>query len=125
MKRMTHIMSISVIAGILISVGCVFLVLGTVPVKNTLNGNTLTVKYIVGKETIDMTDAHFYPVPEDATNHIIRIGGTSIGKKHSGNFMNTKTRTKYKFYLTGHGEKVYFEIGNKKYLVDGITEPAK
>lgn len=122
---MTHIMSISVIAGILISVGCVFLVLGTVPVKNTLNGNTLTVKYIVGKETIDMTDAHFYPVPEDATNHIIRIGGTSIGKKHSGNFMNTKTRTKYKFYLTGHGEKVYFEIGNKKYLVDGITEPAK
>ena len=122
---MTHIMSISVIAGILISVGCVFLVLGTVPVKNTLNGNTLTVKYIVGKETIDMTDAHFYPVPEDATNHIIRIGGTSIGKKHSGNVMNTKTRTKYKFYLTGHGEKVYFEIGNKKYLVDGITEPAK
>ena len=123
MKSISHIMSISVIATILITVGCVFLILGTVPVKNTLDGNTLTVKYILGKERIDMTDAHFYPVPEDATKHIIRIGGTSIGKKQSGNFMNTKTRTKYKFYLTGQGEKVYFEIGDKKYLVDGITVP--
>ena len=125
MKSITNIMSISIIASILIATGCVLLILGTLPVKNTLNGNTLTVKFVLGKETIDMTDAHFYPVPEDATKHIIRIGGTSVGKKHSGNFMNTKTKTKYKFYLTGHGEKVYFEIGDKKYLVDGITVPEK
>ena len=116
-------MSISLIAGVLIIAGSLLLVLGTVPVKNTLEGKTLTVKYIIGKQTIDMTDAHFYPVPEDALHHIIRVGGTSIGKKHSGNFMNTKTRTKYKFFLTGQGDKVYFEIGDKKYLVDGITVP--
>ena len=123
MKTNSRIMSISLIAGVLIIAGSLLLVLGTVPVKNTLEGKTLTVKYIIGKQTIDMTDAHFYPVPEDALHHIIRVGGTSIGKKHSGNFMNTKTRTKYKFFLTGQGDKVYFEIGDKKYLVDGITVP--
>ena len=36
--------------------------------------------------------------------------------------MNTKTRTRYKFFLTGHGERVYFEIGDKKYLVDGLSQ---
>ena len=117
------IMGISGIAGILITIGAILFVLGTVPVENTLEGNTLTVKFIIGKQKIDMTDAEFLPVPEEATHHIIRIGGTSIGKKHSGNFMNTKTRTKYKYYLTGKGQKVYFEIGDKKYLVDGISVP--
>jgi hypothetical protein len=34
--------------------------------------------------------------------------------------MNTRSRTRYKFYLTGKGEKTYFEIGKEKYLVDGI-----
>ena len=114
-------MSTSIIAGILITVGCFLLVLGTLPVKNIYDGKTLTVKFILGKEVINMQDAQFFPVPEDATHHIIRIGGTSVGTKHSGNFMNTKTKTKYKFYLTGKGEKVYFEIGDKKYLVDDIT----
>ena len=37
--------------------------------------------------------------------------------------MNTKTKTKFKFYLTGKGERHYFEIGDKKYLVDDITVP--
>lgn len=56
-------------------------------------------------------------------NHnIIRVGGTSIGKKHSGNFMNTKTKNKYIFYLTGKGEQVYFEIGDKRYLVDDLGD---
>lgn len=115
------IMTTSLIAGILITIGCVLLVLGTLPMKNTYDCKTLKVKFIIGQEVIDMTDAVFLPVPEEATHHIIRIGGTSVGKKHSGNFMNTKTKTKYKFYLTGKGEKVYFEIGDKKYLVDDIT----
>lgn len=117
---MNRIMSISILAGILITAGAILLVLGTIPMKNSIDGNTLTVKYIIGKEKIDISNAHFYPVP-DAVNHdIIRIGGTSLGKKHSGNFMNTRTRTRYKFYLTGEGERKYFEIGDKKYLVDGI-----
>ena len=113
-------MSISILAGILITAGAILLVLGTIPTKNTLEGNTLTVKYIIGKDKIDMTNAHFYPVPDEVNHNIIRIGGTSLGKKHSGNFMNTRTRTRYKFYLTGEGERKYFEIGDKKYLVDGI-----
>ena len=120
---MKRIMTITLLATILIIGGTILLILGTIPVKNTLDGNTLTVKYIIGKDTIDMTDAHFMPIPDEVNHNIIRIGGTSIGKIHSGNFMNMKTKTKYKFYLTGKGERHYFEIGDKKYLVDDITVP--
>ena len=116
-------MGITAIATVLIVAGVVLLVLGSIPVKNTLEGNTLTVRYIIGEEKIDMSGANFYPVPDEVNHNIIRVGGTSIGRKHSGNFMNTKTRTRYKFYLTGNGERVYFEIGDKKYLVDGINRP--
>ena len=35
--------------------------------------------------------------------------------------MNTQTRTRYFFYLTGKGQNTYFEIGDKKYLVDGLS----
>ena len=115
---MKRIMTITLLATILIIGGTVLLILGTVPVKNTLEGNTLTIHFILGKETIDMTDARFMPIPDEVSHNIIRIGGTSIGRIQSGNFMNTKTKTKYKFYLTGKGEKRYFEIGDKKYLVD-------
>lgn len=117
---MKKAMTFSLISTILIVVGVVLLILSTYPVRNTLENNTLTVKFVLGEKKIDMTDAHFYPVPEDALHNIIRVGGTSIGKIHSGNFVNTKTKTKYKFYLTGKGEKTYFEIGKEKYLVDGI-----
>ena len=120
---MNRIMTISLIASVLIIGGTVLLILGTIPVKNTYDGKTLTVKFIIGKETIDMTGARFMPIPEETTRNIIRIGGTSIGKIHSGNFMNMKTKTRYKFYLTGKGERHYFEIGEKKYLVDDITVP--
>ena len=120
---MKRIMTITLLATVLIIGGTILLILGTIPVKNTLDGNTLTVKYIIGKDTIDMTDAHFMPIPDEVNHNIIRIGGTSIGKIHSGNFMNMKTKTKYKFYLTGKGERHYFEIGDKKYLVDDITVP--
>lgn len=119
---MKKAMSISLISAILIIAGSLLLILSTFPVGNTLEDNTLTIKFVIGEKKIDMTDAHYYPVPEDTTHNIIRVGGTSIGKKQVGNFMNTKTRTKYKFYLTGKGEKVYFEIGKDKYLVDGISE---
>ena len=114
-------MWIATLGGILITFGVVLLILGTIPVKNTLEGDKLTVRFIIGKKVIDMEGAKFMPVPEDVTHHIIRIGGTSIGSKHSGWFMNTKTKTKYQFYLTGKGEKGYFEIGSDKYLVDDIT----
>ena len=117
---MNKIMGISTIAAILITFGVILLVLGSLPMENRLEGNTLTVNFIIGKKIIDMTDARFMPVPEEVNHNIIRIGGTSLGKKHSGNFMNTRTKTKYLFYLTGKGEKVYFTAGGKRYLVDGI-----
>ena len=117
---MKRIMWISILSGILIASGVTLLVLSSLPMKNKLEGNTLTVKFVIGKDRINMTDAKFYPVPEEVNHNIIRMGGTSLGKKHSGNFMNTRTKTKFKFYLTGEGERKYFEIGDKKYLVDGI-----
>lgn len=115
-----QIMLTSVIAPVLIVVGVVLLVLGSLPVENKIEGNNLVVKFVIGKKTIDISEAVVMPIPEEVNHNLIRVGGTSVGKKHSGNFMNTKTRTKYIFYLTGKGERTYFEIGCDKYLVDGV-----
>ncbi len=109
------------LAAILITVGAVLLVLGTLPMENKVEGKNLVVKFVIGKKVIDVSDAVVMPVPDEVNHNIIRVGGASIGKKHSGNFMNTKTKTKYKFYLTGKGERTYFEIGSDKYLIDGIS----
>ena len=114
-------MWISTLSAILITVGVVLLLMSTLPVENRIEGNDLVVKFVLGKKVIDISDAVVKPVPEEALHNIIRVGGTSIGKKHSGNYMNTKTKTKFLFYLTGKGNKTYFEIGPDKYLVDGVT----
>lgn len=116
-------MWISTIAGVLIVLGTILLVLSTLPTGNELEGDKLTVHFVIGKKVINMKDAKFLPVPDDVSRNIIRVGGTSIGNKHSGNYMNTKTKNKYVFYLSGKGQKTYFEIGKTKYLVDGITPP--
>ena len=115
------IMTITILGTALIIAGASLLILGTLPMQNTVEEKDLVVKFVIGKKVIDISDAVVKPIPEDATHHIIRVGGTSIGKKHSGHFMNRKTKTKYLFYLTGKGEKTYFEIGDNKYLVDGVT----
>ena len=116
-----RIMWASVLASILIVMGVNLLVLGSIPVKNTIENNTLIVNFIIGKKVIDVTDAKFLPVPNDVDKNLIRTNGTSVGKKKSGHFKNTKTKNKYIFYLTGNGERVYFEIGDKKYLVDNVN----
>lgn len=116
------IMGISTVGTLLIIIGAVLLILGTYPVENKMEGKNLVVKFVVGKKVIDMTDAVFLPVPDDVNHNIIRVGGTSVGKVRSGNFKNRKTGTRYKFYLTGKGERTYFEIGSAKYLVDGISK---
>ena len=113
-------MQIQMIATILILAAVLLLALSTIPVSNKIENGTLTVKFILGQKIIDMKDARFLPVPEETEHNIIRIGGTSIGKKRSGNFYNYKTKTWYQFYLIGKGAKTYFEIGDKKYLVDGL-----
>ena len=115
------IMLTSTLAAVLITVGVILLVLGTLPMENKVEGKNLVVKFVIGKKVIDVSDAVVMPVPDEVNHNIIRVGGTSIGKKHSGNFMNTKTKTKYKFYLTGKGERTYFEIGGDKYLIYGIS----
>ena len=81
---MKNIMGTSVLASVLITIGCVLLVLGTLPVENKIEGKNLIVKYVIGKKVIDISDAVVMPVPEDVNHNIIRVGGTSIGKKHSG-----------------------------------------
>ena len=115
------IMTTSALATAIILIGVTLLVLGSIPTKNTIEGNTLTVHFMIGTKVIDITDAKFLPVPDDVDSDLIRTNGTSVGKKKSGHFKNTKTKNKYIFYLTGNGEKVYFEIGDKKYLVDNIN----
>ena len=116
-----NIMLTSTLAAVLITVGVILLVLGTLPMENKVEGKNLVVKFVIGKKIIDISDAVVMPVPDEVNHNIIRIGGTSVGKKHSGNFMNIKTKTKYKFYLTGKGERTYFEIGSDKYLIDGVS----
>ena len=116
------VMTTSFLATILIIAGTILLVLGTIPVQNTLIDNTLTVNFVIGKKVIDVTDAKYLPVPDDIDKNLIRTNGTSVGKKKSGHFKNTKTKNKYIFYLTGNGERVYFEIGDKKYLVDNVNK---
>jgi hypothetical protein len=115
------IMWTSTLAAVLIAVGAVLLVLGTLPMENKVEGKNLVVKFIIGKKVIDISDAVVMPVPDEVNHNIIRVGGTSVGKKHFGNFMNARTRTKYKFYLTGKGERTYFESGGERYLVDGVS----
>ena len=112
----------SIFAPILIVIGVALLVLGSLPIKNTIKDNTLTVNFVVGKKVIDVTDAKFLPVPDDVNKNLIRTNGTSVGKKKSGHFKNSKTKNNYIFYLTGNGERVYFEIGDKKYLIDGVSK---
>ena len=112
----TTVLSVAMIVG-----GSSLLLLSTLPVENKVEGNELTVKFVIGKKVINIKDAVVKPIPKDVSHNIIRVGGTSIGKKHSGNFKNTKTKTKYIFHLTGKGERTYFEIGNDKYLVDGVN----
>lgn len=105
----------------MITVGAILLLLSTLPMENKIEGKNLVVKFVIGKKVIDLSDAVIMPVPYEATHNIIRVGGTSVGKKRSGRFMNTKTRMKYRFFLTGKGQKTYFEIGSDKYLVDGVA----
>ena len=114
------IMTTSALATAIILIGVILFVLGSIPTKNIIEGNTLTVHFVIGKKVIDITGAKYLPVPDDVDHNLIRTNGTSVGKKKSGHFKNTKTKNKYTFYLTGNGKRVYFEIGDKKYLIDNI-----
>ena len=117
-KKDKGIMGTSLLSAVLIVLGVIVLVLGSLPKDCIIENDTLTVKFVIGKKVIDIEGAHFMPVPDDVRHNIIRTNGTSVGKFHSGHFKNVKTKNKYIFYLNGKGERVYFEVGDKKYLVD-------
>ena len=121
-QKEKRIMWTSILAPILIVMGVTLLVLGSLPVKNSIQDNTLSVTFVIGKKVIDITGARFLQVPDDVDSNLIRTNGTSIGKKKSGHFKNTKTKNRYIFYLTGNGERVYFEIADKKYLIDNVVD---
>ena len=57
------IMTTSAMATAIIIIGATILVLGSVPTKNTIEDNTLTVHFLIGKKAIDITGAKFLPVP--------------------------------------------------------------
>lgn len=122
-RRMNVLVIFGGIAYLLVIVGVVFIVLCSIPRKLRLEGNTLTVEFIVGKKRIDVTDAKFLPVPEEVHSNMKRVCGASVGKIQSGNFKHRKSGNRYKLYLTGKGEKTYFEVAGTRYLVDGIVPP--
>ena len=90
-QREKRIMWTSILAPILIVIGVTLLVLGSIPVKNSIEDNTFTVHFMIGKKVIDVTGAKFLPVPDNVDRNLIRTNGTSVGKKKSGLFKNTKT----------------------------------
>lgn len=55
-------MTTSALATAIIIIGATILVLGSVPTKNTIEDNTLTVHFLIGKKVIDITGAKFLPV---------------------------------------------------------------
>jgi hypothetical protein len=93
------------IATALMIAGAALLVLGTLPIENKMENDTLTVKFIIGKKVIDIAGAEFLPVPDDVNHNIWRVKGTSIGRIRSGHFKNSKTGNRYIFYLI-----FYFKI---------------
>lgn len=111
----------SVLSPVIIVLGVLLLVLGSIPKECKIDNDTLTVKFVLGQKVIDIEGAKFMPVPDDVNHNIIRTNGTSVGKIHSGHYKNVKTKNKYIFYLNGKGERIYFEVGGKKYLIDNVT----
>lgn len=117
---MKNSMYTSTIGIILIILGIMLLFCGSLPMENKVEDNKLVVKYIIGKNVIDLSQAVFLPIPEECNDKLIRVGGTSIGKKRSGYFRSRNSGNKYQLFISGKGKKSYFEIGDERYLVDGI-----
>jgi len=94
-------------------------ILKTLPVSNVIEGNELVTTFAFHNQKVtDIEGVTFLPVPDEATHNLIRTNGTSLGKKHSGHFKNTKTGTHFIFYVTGKGEKTMFVKDGVNYIVD-------
>lgn len=105
-----------------IVLGIIF-VCSTIPVRNEVIENKIIIHFALGnKFTIDISNAVFRSIPSETQKDLIRLGGTSLGKVRSGNFKNIKTGTKFVCFLTGNGSQIYFEVDEKKYLIDLCNE---
>lgn len=104
---------------IIIVIAVFLLAATTIPRRNVIDGNTLTTIFLLGnKQYIDLTGAEFTDVPEDSRKHLIRTGGTSIGKINYGRFKNIKTGSKFFFLTTGRGERRCFVKDGVTYIID-------
>ena len=104
---------------LVIVAGALGMVLWTLPMRNELKDESVRVHFALGNRLdIDMTGVEISPVPKEATEHLIRTNGTSLGKKNSGHFKNTKTGDKFLCYIPGKGQKMYFEKDSLKYVID-------
>ena len=54
-QKEKRIMWTSILAPILIVIGVTLLVLGSLPIKNAFENNSLTVNFVIGKKVIDVT----------------------------------------------------------------------
>ena len=54
-QKEKRIMWTSILAPILIVIGVTHLVLGSLPIKNAFENNSLTVNFVIGKKVIDVT----------------------------------------------------------------------
>ena len=68
----------SILAPILIVMGVTLLVLCSFPIKNTIEDNTLTVNFIIGKKVIDVSGAKFLPVPDDVDEYFSGYFGVVV-----------------------------------------------
>ena len=62
-------MTITILGTALIIAGASLLILGTLPMQNTVEEKDLVVKFVIGKKVIDISDAVVKPIPEDVKTH--------------------------------------------------------
>lgn len=117
-EKMTIVLVFAItIAG---AVGFACLMLTAFPTHITIEDNCLCLNKMLGQgQRIPLDEITIIEMPEDLLSHLIRIGGTSVGKIKYGHYKNTKTGQKMFLYLTGNPERTCFTYKDKLYVVDG------
>lgn len=102
------------------AVGFACLMLTAFPSRITIEDNYLCLNKMLGKgQRIPLNEIAVIEMPENLLSHLIRVGGTSVGKIKYGHYKNTKTGQKMFLYLTGNPERTCFIYKDKIFVVDG------